>query len=50
MNEISLYQEKLGMIYMDYKMSDIKEEQLRKYMESRPVFSKIPVKDIEELV
>ena len=50
LNEISLYQGKLGMIYMDYKMSDIKEEQLRKYMESRPVFSKIPVKDIEELV
>lgn len=50
LNEISLYQEKLGMIYMDYKMPDIKDEQLRKYMESRPVFSKTPVKDVGELV
>ena len=50
LNEISLYQEKLGMIYMDYKMPDIKEEQLRKYMESRPIFSKTPVKDVGELV
>ena len=49
LNEISLYQEKLGIIYIDYKMPDIKEEQLRKYIESRPVFSKTPVKDVEEL-
>ena len=50
LNEISLYQEKLGKIYIDYKMPDIKEEQLRKYMESRPVFSKTPVKDVAGLV
>lgn len=49
LNEISLYQERLGVIYMDYKMTDIKGEQLRKYMESRPVFSKTPVKDVEGL-
>ena len=45
-NEISLYEKYLEMIYFDYTMKDMEMAQIHKYMDSRPVFSQIPVYDV----
>ncbi len=47
LNEISIYQEYLESIYFDYKMPDMEESVLRRYINSRPIFSKIPLHDID---
>ena len=46
-NDISLYGERLESVYFDYSFSDITPEQIREYMESRPVYSVIPLHDVE---
>ena len=46
LNEISLYQQYLESVFFDYNMPDMSESVLRKYMNSRPVFSQIPVHDV----
>ncbi len=46
LNEISIYQEYLESVFFDYVMPDMDEAVLHKYMNSRPVFSQIPIHDI----
>ena len=50
LNEISLYQNYLESVFFDYTMPDISKEILRKYINSRPLFSQIPVHDIRKEV
>ncbi|MBR1628537.1 MAG: GGDEF domain-containing protein [Lachnospiraceae bacterium] len=50
LNEISLYQDYLESIFFDYSLPDISEDILRKYINSRPLFSQIPVHDIQREV
>lgn len=47
-NEISLYSERhLESIYFDYEQPDIAVEQIREFMESRPLYAVLPVHDVE---
>ncbi|MBR1628157.1 MAG: GGDEF domain-containing protein [Lachnospiraceae bacterium] len=46
-NEISLYGEgRLESVYFDYQQPDMPEEQIRAYMESRPLYQAIPLHDL----
>ena len=46
LNEISLYQEYLESVFFDYNMPDMPEEILHKYINSRPIFSRVPMHDV----
>ncbi len=48
LNEISLYQEYLESVFFDYNMPDMEERVLRRYINSRPIFSQIPVHDVKK--
>ncbi len=46
-NDISLYGDHLESIYFDYSYEDITKDQIREYMDSRPLYSVLPVHDVE---
>lgn len=48
LNEISLYQRYLDAVFFDYKNLDMEESVLRLYINSRPIFAKVPVCDVEK--
>lgn len=47
LNEISLYQRYLDTVFFDYRNLDMEESVLRLYINSRPIFAKVPVCDVE---
>ena len=48
LNEISLYQKYLDTVLFDYINLDMDEAVLRLYINSRPIFAKIPVCDVHK--
>ena len=46
-NDISLYGEKLEAIYFDFDQPGITVSQIREYMNSRPLYTTVPVHDIK---
>ena len=48
LNEISLYEDYIESVFMDYSLPDISKAVIRKYINSRPAFARIPVHDVEK--